>query len=139
VNYYERHLGDYAKDTGHLSLLEHGVYTLLLDRYYAAEKPIPADQAYRLARARTRAEKRAVDAVLDEYFTLQDGVYRCARADEEIEKKNKRAMANQENGKRGGRPKNENWVDDEKPDQSPEQTQAKPKPTPIKTQLKGSQ
>jgi uncharacterized protein YdaU (DUF1376 family) len=33
VNYYERHLGDYAKDAGHLSMLEHGAYSLLLDRY----------------------------------------------------------------------------------------------------------
>ncbi len=24
MNYYERHLGDYAKDTAHLSMLEHG-------------------------------------------------------------------------------------------------------------------
>jgi len=143
MNYYERHLGDYAKDTGHLSLLEHGVYTLLLDRYYATEKPIPADQAYRLARARTRAEQRAVDAVLDEYFTLHDGRYHCTRADEEIEKKNKRALANQENGRRGGRPKKENWVDDEKPDQNPEQTQAKPNDNPdqnpIKTQTEPKQ
>lgn len=27
MNYYERHLGDYARDTGHLSIMEHGVYT----------------------------------------------------------------------------------------------------------------
>jgi uncharacterized protein YdaU (DUF1376 family) len=51
MNYYERHLGDYAKDTGHLSLLEHGVYTLLLDRYYATESGIPEDQGHRIARA----------------------------------------------------------------------------------------
>jgi uncharacterized protein YdaU (DUF1376 family) len=31
VNYYERHIGDYLKDTAHLSLLEHGIYTRLLD------------------------------------------------------------------------------------------------------------
>ena len=45
VNYYERHLGDYARDTAHLTMVEHGAYTLLLDRYYATESPIPADQA----------------------------------------------------------------------------------------------
>ena len=45
MNYYERHLGDYAKDAGHLSMLEHGAYSLLLDRYYTTEQPIPADQA----------------------------------------------------------------------------------------------
>ena len=38
MNYYERHLGDYARDTGHLSMLEHGAYSLLLDRYYATRR-----------------------------------------------------------------------------------------------------
>ena len=31
MNYYERHLGDYARDAGHLSMLEHGAYALLLN------------------------------------------------------------------------------------------------------------
>jgi|GEM_PF-1138589 len=86
MNYYERHLGDYARDTAHLSMLEHGAYSLLLDRYYATEQGIPADQAHRLARARTREEKQAVDAVLEEFFTLQDGAWTNARAEEEIAK-----------------------------------------------------
>ena len=30
MNYYERHLGDYARDTAHLSMMEHGAYGLLL-------------------------------------------------------------------------------------------------------------
>jgi uncharacterized protein YdaU (DUF1376 family) len=84
--YYERHLGDYARDTGHLSLLEHGVYGVLLDRYYSTEEPIPADQVYRIARARTKDEQAAVDTVLREFFTLADGVWRSARCDEEIAK-----------------------------------------------------
>ena len=46
------HLGDYAKDTAHLSMLETGAYRLLLDRYYGTEQGIPADQAHRIARAK---------------------------------------------------------------------------------------
>ena len=84
MNYYERHLGDYARDTAHLSVLEHGVYTLLLDRYYATEQPIPAEQAHRVARARAKDERAAVDAVLGEFFKLVDGAWRNARADAEI-------------------------------------------------------
>ena len=84
MNYYERHLGDYAKDTAHLSMLEHGAYTLLLDRYYSTEQGIPADQVHRLTRARTREEKAAVDAVLSEFFTLEDGVWINGRAEELI-------------------------------------------------------
>ena len=33
--FYKRYLGDYQRDTGHLSMLEHGAYTLLLDAFYA--------------------------------------------------------------------------------------------------------
>lgn len=68
MNYYKRHLGDYARDTGHLSMLEHGAYGLLLDRYYATERGIPAADAYRICRARSAAERAAVDAVLAEFF-----------------------------------------------------------------------
>lgn len=84
MNYYERHLGDYARDTGHLTLTEHGAYTLLLDRYYATEQPIPAAQAHRLARARTKEEMKAVDAVLAEFFHLEDGAWVHNRVDREI-------------------------------------------------------
>lgn len=86
MNYYEHHLGDYAKDTAHLSMLEHGAYRLLLDRYYGTESGIPADQAHRVTRARTREEKQAVDAVLEEFFFLADGVWKNNRAEEEIKK-----------------------------------------------------
>lgn len=105
MNYYERHLGDYARDTAHLSLLEHGVYTLLLDRYYATEAGIPDAQKYRLARARSEDERAAVDAVLAEFFALADGVWTQGRVEGEIEKANARITAARENGRRGGRPK----------------------------------
>lgn len=84
MNYYERHLGDYARDTGHLSLTEHGAYTLLLDRYYATEQPIPAAQAHRFARARAKDEIKAVDAVLSEFFRLEGDVWVHNRVDREI-------------------------------------------------------
>lgn len=86
MNYYERHLGDYARDTGHLSLLEHGVYTLLLDRYYATERPLPADlkAIYRLVRAREKVERAAVETVLEEFFELGDDGWHNRRCDQEI-------------------------------------------------------
>ena len=93
MNYYERHLGDYAKDTAHLTMIEHGAYSLLLDRYYGTEQGIPADQAHRVARARTREEKQAVDAVLGEFFTLVDGVWINQRAEEEIRRERKKRAA----------------------------------------------
>lgn len=105
MNYYERHLGDYARDTGHLSPLEHGVYNLLIDRYYATETPIPADQAHRICRARTKEEREAVDVVLEEFFSLEDGAYSHRRIEEEIEKARARIDNSRANGRRGGRPR----------------------------------
>ena len=52
MNYYERHIGDYLKDTAHLSLLEHGIYGRLLDIYYTREEPIPEAQVMRRASLR---------------------------------------------------------------------------------------
>ena len=115
MNYYERHLGDYAKDTAHLSMLEHGAYGLLLDRYYATEAGIPADQVHRLARARTKEEKQAVDSVLAEFFILTDGVWINNRASNEVTKAKSKIKAAQENGKRGGRPKANQTETQEKP------------------------
>lgn len=115
MNYYERHLGDYAKDTAHLTIIEHGAYCLLLDRYYSTEQGIPADQAHRVARARTKEEKAAVDAVLSEFFSLVDGIWRNGRADEEIVKAQSKIKAAQENGRRGGRPKSDKNKTQEKP------------------------
>lgn len=84
MNFYKRHLGDYAKDAGHLSMLEHGAYTLLLDRYYTSEGGIPAGDAYRVTRARAKPEREATDAVLAEFFILEGGVYTNRRAEEEL-------------------------------------------------------
>ena len=62
MNYYRRYVGDYLRDTSRLSLVEHGAYTLLLDYYYAEERPIPGDvdAACRLVRAVTEGERLAV-------------------------------------------------------------------------------
>ena len=86
-------------------MIEHGAYSLLLDRYYGTEQGIPADQAHRIARARTKEEKAAVDVVLAEFFHLVDGVWINKRADEEIAKAHVKINAAKENGKKGGRPR----------------------------------
>lgn len=119
MNYYERHLGDYAKDAGHLSMLEHGAYTLLLDRYYTTEKGIPVDQAYRVARAITKPEKAAVDAVLAEFFVCVDGIWIKNKVEEVISDAQARIDAARTNGKTGGRPR-------KKPRANPIETQEKP-------------
>lgn len=87
MNYYKHYLGDYARDTAHLSLLEHGAYRVLLDTYYATERSLPADKAslYRICKAFSAAERKAVDAVAEQFFPLNgDGSRHNVRADEEL-------------------------------------------------------
>lgn len=85
-------------------MLEHGAYTVLLDRYYTTEAGIPASQAHRLARASTAAERKAVDNVLEEFFVLVDGVWKRDSVEADIVDANRRIAAAKENGKKGGRP-----------------------------------
>jgi len=86
MNYYEHHLGDYLRDTAHLSMLEDCAYRRLLDAYYARERALPADvrECCKLARASTKQERDAVAYVLREFFVLQDDAYHQSRADKEI-------------------------------------------------------
>lgn len=86
MNYYEHHLGDYAQATAHLSFVEDAAYSRLIRKYYAQEKPLPADLAatQRLVGARTKEEKEAVETVLSEFFELRDDGWHNKRCDEEI-------------------------------------------------------
>ena len=85
VNYYNRHIGDYLKDTSHLTLLEHGIYTRLMDVYYVREAALPQDQIARLIRAKTPDEMAALDSVLSEFFELVSGSWIQHRCEQEIE------------------------------------------------------
>lgn len=108
MNYYERYMGDYQCDTAHLSLAEHGAYTLLLDVYYSTERGLPADEErlFRLCRAMTPEERQAVLSVAEQFFPIgDDGLRHNARADAEIARARPRIEAARANGKRGGRPK----------------------------------
>ena len=94
VHYYKRHLGDYAKKAGHLSPLEHGVYSLILDSYYDREQAPTLVEATRWARARTEEEKSAVLAVLDEFFKLDGERYVQKRVEEELAEYRSKAETN---------------------------------------------
>lgn len=103
MNFYPRFPGDYLRKTMHLSMLEDGAYTRLLDWYYANDRAIPHERRYAVARASTSAERAAVDAVIGEFFVLIDGQHHNERADVEIEAGRKRIDAAKANGKKGGR------------------------------------
>lgn len=86
MNFYKHHIGDYAQATAHLTFVEDAAYSRMLRKYYAEEKPLPADvkDVQRLVGARTREEKAAVESVLREFFTLAEDGWHNKRADAEL-------------------------------------------------------
>lgn len=86
MRHYARNIGDLAAATRGLDLLHRGAYDALLDAYYLTERPLPADarECYLLADARSPAERRAVDAVLARFFSLQADGHHQKRCDAEL-------------------------------------------------------
>jgi uncharacterized protein YdaU (DUF1376 family) len=98
VNYYERHIGDFIKDTVSLSMLEDGAYNRLIDWCYQSERLLPPDikEVYKTARANAAAERKAVDYVLAKYFNKTSDGYVQKRIASEIAKyqdKQRKAVA----------------------------------------------
>ena len=116
MQWYPKYPGDYARDTAHLTMLEHGAYNLLMDYYYSSGEPLPANadanaptlalaknpRLYRICRAVTPDEQSAVDSVINDFFDLKDGKYHLKKADEiiarsaEISEKRREAQAERE-------------------------------------------
>jgi uncharacterized protein YdaU (DUF1376 family) len=86
VNWFEKHLGDWAKKTGHLSMLEEGAYNRMVDWCYAHEKPLPLPEkdVLKCARVRSPAEKAATLRVLHEFFVLMEDGWHQTRVDRRI-------------------------------------------------------
>lgn len=103
--YYRKYVGDYATATAHLSLIEHGAYTLLLDHYYSTERGLPNSWAtlHRIAHAQDKAEKAAVESVVREFFILDEptNLWRQKRADQQIELDNEAREKARRSGKVG--------------------------------------
>lgn len=95
MNFYQFHIGDYMKNTAHLSNEEDLAYRRLLDIYYDDEGPIP-DDIKRIAR-RIRCNAEAVASVLDEFFELCEDGWRSKRCDDELAK----YQAMKDGGRRG--------------------------------------
>jgi len=87
--YYQFYPGDYHRDTGDLSMLEHGAYRVMLDHYYM-QRRLPADpeRLYRLCRAFTQAERAAVDTIAARYFIADESGHLINnKAEKEIAKR----------------------------------------------------
>lgn len=120
MHYYTFNIGDYRKDSGHLSNLEHGIYRQLIDWYLLDEKPIPKETQMVIRRLRldTDADKKALQNVLADFFVLEEDGYHQGRCDVAIRDYHERAGKNKENGKLGGRPKKTQSVISDNPNES---------------------
>lgn len=109
MNYFELYPGDYLRDTTRLTLSQHGAYLRLLMTYFSEESPLPQShlELFIIVCAVSRADKDAVRLVADRFFPVgDDGLRHNWRADQEIEKAQKRIRIAQENGAKGGRKPN---------------------------------
>lgn len=86
MNYFEKHIGDWIRDTVSLTMLEDGAYNRLIDQYYQTERALPIDKklVYRLARANSSAERKAVDFVVENFFDKTEDGYVQKRAEVEL-------------------------------------------------------
>lgn len=80
MHHYPHHISDFNNATRHLTRIERSVYRDLLELYYDTEKPLIADIDHicRKIIANTEQERKAVEQVLEEFFTLSaDGYENC--------------------------------------------------------------
>jgi uncharacterized protein YdaU (DUF1376 family) len=107
--WYAHYPGDYARDTAHLSLAQHGAYRLLLDDYYSTAAPLPSDvmALYRICRAFDQTEKDAVNSVLAAFFELCGDGYHNARADIELARQSEIRERFSDSGRRAAK---ERWA-----------------------------
>jgi len=87
MHYYEFNIGNYRKDTTHLTHLEHGIYRALIDTYYANESPLCSDHAQlmRTHSIRTNEEILAFKNIINDFFILEDGFYHHSGCDKQLE------------------------------------------------------
>lgn len=106
MNYFELHVGDYQRKTAHLSLAEHGAYSLMLQAFYATEKPLPDNRKilYRMLRVASKRERTAVDSVCDQFWYTVEGGLSNKRAEQVLAAYHNWLAKQKANGSQGGRP-----------------------------------
>jgi uncharacterized protein YdaU (DUF1376 family) len=137
VNFYKHHIGDYAKDTEHLTWDEDHAYTRLMRVYYRDERPLPLEvgKVVRLVRAQSPTQKAAVETVLNEFFSKESDGWHNKRCDREIGQAstqaeiNRRIAAKRESAK-GARTVNESLNGSSTSHQKKQETKRQPIQTP---------
>jgi uncharacterized protein YdaU (DUF1376 family) len=120
LHYYQFHIGDYLKDTRHLTNEEDLAYRRLLDLYYDSEAFIPLETQSVSRRLQVGCE--ALITVLNEFFIKTETGYQNLRADQVIAEYHATCERNKANGKLGGRPKKTQSVSSGNPVESQPET-----------------
>jgi uncharacterized protein YdaU (DUF1376 family) len=116
MHYYQFNIADYRKDTAHLSPIEHYIYRQLMDSYYLDEKAIPKETQSVMRRLCIGSDGlEMLNNVLVDFFFLVGDEWHHKRIDAEINSYHEKAATNKENGKKGGRPRNQQLSDANKP------------------------
>lgn len=129
MHYYKRNLGDYAKKAGRLTILQHGVYNLLIDACYDREQFPTLEEAMEWVWACSEEEKEAVKFVLSRFFVEQeDGTWLQKRINETITEyhgmcQNNKRIATEREEKRTKRARS---VDEAPPNHKPLTTNQEP-------------
>ena len=73
--YYQFNIGNYRRDTQHLTLLEHGIYRQLIDTYYMNQGPLEYNEEslMRTHSVRTADEMLAFRNVINDFFLIENG------------------------------------------------------------------
>ena len=130
MHYYQFNIGDYAKSTKHLTLLEDLAYRRLLDIYYDTEKPLNSNVKQLARIAGMSAHTDEITNVLADFFTETEEGFTQKKAACEIEAYQAKAGTARVNGKLGGRPK--------KTQPEPKETQSVNSANPDETGLQGN-
>lgn len=97
MNFFKLYIGDYQRDTGALTLAEHGAYMLMLQQFYATEKPLPLGrELHRLLRADTKQERDAINRVALLFWRVTTEGLVNDRAMEELTKAEAQRETNRE-------------------------------------------
>lgn len=111
-------IGDYLKDTTHFSCLEHGAYFLILMDLWVHDGKVPLKRLHKVVKMPREQFLEMWDETLSDVLDLdQDGMVSQKRLLIEMQASHSRRESAAQNGRKGGRPKN-----DEKAKKNPQET-----------------